>query len=68
MIYKQKFNELIDLIQEEKTTLVDLRWKSLDLKREAMELEEAEAEKQEEEEPIEKAETKAEFFSKGRKV
>lgn len=69
MIYKEKFHELLELVKDEGLSKAELQWQALDLKSEAIRLEneqdEAEANKEAETAP---KQTKAELFSEGRKI
>ena len=69
MIYKQKFHELLELIEDKGLSKADIQWKALDLKNEAIQLEneldDAEANKEAEKAP---KQTKAELFNEGRKI
>lgn len=69
MIYKQKFHELLELVKDEGLSKADLQWKALDLKSEAIQLEneqaDTEANKEAEQAP---KQTKTELFNEGRKI
>lgn len=71
MVYKEKFNELMELVENERKDLSTIRWEALDIKREALKAEERQENAEQDHNQQTgsgKQESKIDFFRAGRKI
>lgn len=71
MVYKEKFNELMELVEDEQKDLPTIRWEALDIKREALKAEERQENAEQDynqQTGSGKQESKIDFFRAGRKI
>lgn len=68
MVYKEKFNELMELVEDEQKDLSTIRWEALDIKREALKAEKEQANEEQESNQQTQEQRKIDFFREGRRI